>query len=92
MVTTLWSGSSLLVMQQPHWGLGLGFEISHRHNSIASTPLENGSACRGDLYLTIHNTHKRQTSIFAPGFEPAISASERQQTDALEGAATVTGM
>ena len=34
----------------------------------------------GDLCLTTHNTHNRQTSIPSAGFEPAIQASERPQT------------
>jgi hypothetical protein len=37
-----------------------------------------------DLYLTTHNVHKRQTSMFPTGFEAAIPGSERQQTDALD--------
>jgi hypothetical protein len=41
-----------------------------------------------DLYLTTHNTHKRQTSMSPAGFEPTITASERFQTYALDGAAT----
>ena len=43
-----------------------------------------------DLYLTIHNTHKRQTSMPAVGFEPTISTGERPQTYALDRAATGT--
>jgi len=30
-----------------------------------------------NLYLTIHNIHKRQTSMLLAGLKPAISASER---------------
>jgi hypothetical protein len=44
-----------------------------------------------DLYLTTHNTKKRQTSISSAGFEPTIPASERQQTHALDRAATEIG-
>jgi hypothetical protein len=40
------------------------------------------------LYLTTHNTHKRQTSMPLAGFEPAIPASERPQNYALDRAAT----
>jgi tetrahydromethanopterin S-methyltransferase subunit F len=36
------------------------------------------------LYLTTHKTHKRQTSVPPVGFEPAIPASERPQTHALD--------
>jgi len=46
-----------------------------------------------DLYLTIHNTHKRQISMPVPParFEPTISAGERSQTYALDLAAKATG-
>jgi len=37
------------------------------------------------------NTHNRQTSMPPVGFETTIPASERQQTYALERAATGTG-
>ena len=43
------------------------------------------------LYLTTHNIHKIQTPKPPAGFEPAIAASERQQTHALDRAATGTG-
>ena len=46
---------------------------------------------RRDLYLTTHNTHKRQTSMPPMGFEPTISADEWPQTYALDHAATGTG-
>ena len=45
-----------------------------------------------DLYLTTHNTHTKQPSMPPVGFEPAISASERPQTSALERTATGTGI
>ena len=44
-----------------------------------------------DLYLTTHNTHKRQTPMPSAGFEPAIPASVRPQTHALDRAATWIG-
>jgi hypothetical protein len=44
-----------------------------------------------EIYLTTHNTHKRQTSIPQAGFEPAIPASERLQTKSLEGVGTGIG-
>ena len=40
-----------------------------------------------DPYLTTHNTHKRQRSMSTAGLEPAIPASGRPQTHALERAA-----
>ena len=49
-------------------------------NTIGRTPLDKGSARRGVLYLTIHNTHKRKTTVPSVGFEPAISAIERPHT------------
>ena len=44
-----------------------------------------------DLYLTMHNTHNRQTSMAPAGFEPTVSANERQETSALDRAATGIG-
>jgi len=38
---------------------------------------------RGDLYVTTHNNHKRQTSMPPAGSEPAIPSSERSQTHAV---------
>ena len=37
-----------------------GFTITHRHTTRVRTPLDEWSAQRTDLYLTTHNTHKRQ--------------------------------
>ena len=55
------------------------------------TPLDEGSARHRHLYLTTHNTHKRQTSMPPAGFEPEIQASERRQTHVLDRAATGIG-
>jgi hypothetical protein len=52
---------------------------SYRHTALSRTPLDEWSARRRELYLTTHNTHKRQTSMPLAGFEPTISASERPQ-------------
>ena len=49
------------------------------HTTVGRTPLDEGSAIRRDLYLTTHNTDKRQTSMSPAGFEPTIPASERPQ-------------
>jgi len=68
-----------------------GFTIQLRHTTIGRTPLEEWSARRRDLYLTTHNTCKRQTSMPPAGFEPAIPASERRQTPTLDRAATAIG-
>ena len=39
-----------------------GSSITLRHTTLCRTPLGKESACRGDFYLTTHNTHKRQKS------------------------------
>ena len=68
--------------------------IDHTHNNapVGRTPLGEWSARRRDLYLTVHNTHYRQTSTPLMGFEPTISAGERPQNCALDSAATGTGL
>ena len=43
----------------PHYR---GFTITLRHTTLVRTPLYEWSACRRDLYLTPHITHKRQIS------------------------------
>jgi len=50
------------------------------HTALGRTHLDEWSARRRDLYLTTHNTHKRQTSMPPAGFEPAIPASDRPHT------------
>ena len=64
---------------------------TQRRSTVGRTPLYEWSACRGDLYLTTHNIHNRQTSMPPVGFEPTISAGERPQTYSLDCAATGTG-
>ena len=63
-----------------------------RRTTVGWTPLVEWSARRRDLYLTIHNTHKRQTSMPPAEFEPSIPAGERLKTYALYRAATGTGI
>ena len=46
------------------------------------TSLDERSARRRDLYVTMHNTHKRWTPMTLAGFKPAILGSERSQTHA----------
>jgi len=75
------------MMLQPPMGHGLLTVESSRSHSD-SPPLEEGSARRRDLYLTIHNTHNRNTSMPLKAFKPEIPASERQQTHALDRAAS----
>jgi hypothetical protein len=64
---------------------------TQRRTTVGRTPLDEWSAHRRDLYLTIHNTHNRQISLPSVGFEPTISAGQRPQTYALDRAATGTG-
>ena len=59
--------------------------------SFLLTPLDKGSTRHRDLYLTEHNTDKRQTFMSPAGSEPKIPATERPQTHALDRAATGTG-
>ena len=47
-------------------------------STVGRAPLDEGSARRRDLYLTTHDTHNRQISMPPVGFEPKISAGERQ--------------
>jgi len=72
----------------PHYR---GFTIALRHTTLNKTPLVQRSFRRWDPYLTTHNTHKRQISMTSAEFEPAIPASERPQTQAIERAATEIG-
>jgi len=63
-----------------------GFEITYRRTILSRTPLDEWSASCWDLYLTTRNIHKRQTATTPARFEPAIPASELQQTHALDRA------
>ena len=67
---------------------GLLLHLIPLKDTLDRTPLDEGSACPRDLYLTTHNTQDRQTSMPPAGFETAIPASERPQTHALDRAAT----
>jgi len=69
----------------PHYR---GFTITLCHTTLITSSLDEWSALCKDLRLTSHNTHKKQTSMPPAGFEPAIPASERPQTHALDRAAT----
>jgi hypothetical protein len=51
----------------------------HTDMTLGRTPLAKGSAHHRD-----HNIQKRETSMPAMGFEPAIPASEQPQTYALD--------
>jgi hypothetical protein len=65
-----------------------GFKNTLRHTTFDRTPLGVWSARRRDLYLTIHNIHRRETSMLRTGFDPAIPASEGQHAQTLDRAAT----
>jgi len=51
---------------------------TQRRSTVGRTPLDERSARRRDLYLTTHDTYNRQISMPPVGFEPKISAGERQ--------------
>jgi hypothetical protein len=42
------------------------------HTPVGTTPLDEGSSRRRDLYLTTHNIHKKNVSMPPAGFEPAV--------------------
>jgi len=79
----------------PQWARASSFrrflDHTQRRITVGRTSLNEWSARRRNLYLTIHNTHNRQPSMPPVGFEPTISAGERPQTYALDRAATGTG-
>jgi hypothetical protein len=62
---------------QRYWG----FTDHTQTPTLGRTPPEGWSSRRIDL--TMHHTHKSQTPMPPAGFEPAIPASELDQTDAL---------
>ena len=60
-----------------------GFTITLKRITLVRIPLDKWSARRRNLYLTTHNTYKRQSSTPPEGLEPAIPASWRPKTHAL---------
>jgi hypothetical protein len=78
----------------PQWVRASSFtrflDHTQRRTTVGSTPLDEWSARRRDLYLTIHNTHNRQTSMSPE--ELTIAAGERPQTYSVDRAATGTGL
>ena len=72
----------------PLWDCSMTF----RHTTLGRTPLNERSARRRHLYLTTHNSSKRQTSMPPMGFELTIPTNERPQTYALDRAATGVNM
>jgi hypothetical protein len=61
------------------------------HPTLSRNPLDEWSARRTDLYLTIHNIHKRQTSLPPVGFEPTIPASQQPRYRAVTGISNTSG-
>jgi hypothetical protein len=53
---------------------------SVRHTIFSRTPLDELSARRRNFYLTTHNSHNKQISIPAAGFQPAIPTCGPPQT------------
>jgi hypothetical protein len=49
-------------------------------HTLGTAPLEEGLAYRRELYVTIHNNHKRRKSMSPAGFEYAIPAGEQPKT------------
>jgi hypothetical protein len=96
--TYIWSDCLFVFVwrNSPQWARASSFtrflDHTQRHTTVGRTPLYEWSTRRRDLYLTTHNTHNRQTSMRPVGFEITISAGERPQTYALDGAATGTGI
>jgi hypothetical protein len=72
-------------------GRGLLFRLITLNDTRGRSPLDEWSARRRDLYLKTHDTHNRQTPMPPVEFQPSISASERPQTHALDGAAAWIG-
>jgi len=78
-------------LQEPYAGLSLPIVEASRSQSdttLGTTPLDEWSDRRRDLYLTTHNTHTRQTSMPHAGFERAIPTTEQPQTHTVPRAAT----
>ena len=83
---------SLSLARQPNTGQDrLILDVSRPHTTVSRTSLDEWSARPRDLYLTTHNTHKRQTSMPPAEFEFAIPANYRPLTLALDCSATEIG-
>jgi len=83
------------VMQQPYSSLAASFlRFSRPHTDTLHTVRllwANDQPVRRSLYLTTHNTHKRQISMSPIEFEPTIPASEWPQSHALDRVAIGIG-
>ena len=74
--------------QQPLVGRYRRFAIIFRLNTLGRAPVWTS-----DQHVTgsLHNTHKRQTSMTTEGFEPAIPGRNDPQTHTLDRAVTDIG-
>ena len=72
----LWLDSSSRPRPPHCWG----FDITLKHTTFSRTPL--GVISRSQT-MTVHNAHKRQTSVPLAGYEPTIPPNKRPQTHAL---------
>ena len=68
-----------------------GFTTTLIHTTLGWTPVHEWWVHRSCLCMSTYDTHRSQTSMSPAGFEPAIPASERSQTHALDRASTGTG-
>jgi hypothetical protein len=68
----------------PQWARASSFtrflDHTQRRTTLDRTPLDEWSSRRGDLYLTSHNTHNRETSI-PPGGIRTHNLSRRAAAD-----------
>jgi hypothetical protein len=77
----------------PMWAMVhtfMRFLVHTQHTTVSMTPIDKWSAHRRDLYMTTHNTHKRQTFVPPLGFKPTNSAGGWPHTYALDWVATGT--
>ena len=61
-----------------------GFTMALRHTTLGRTSLDEWSARHRDLYVTTHNTHKRQISMPPAGFETANPVRERPRRPTID--------
>jgi hypothetical protein len=74
----LWSGARRRQIRGVRWTSSTRFlDHTKRHATVGRTPLDEWSACRRDLYVTIHNSHNRQTSMPPVVFESTMAVGER---------------
>jgi len=81
--------------QQPlaaHGFLIIEVSRSHSDTILIRTPLDEWSSRSRVPYVTTHNTHKRQTTMSAAGFESAFPVSKRLPTHTLNRADAGMGL